>query len=263
MKEELNKLNKIEITKSDIQLSSSEVEEINEKTDDTMIELYHLNKILADEKTPKYPPYTGPKYHPQDVDIEEIEAWKAVYMKPRPLDTEKINRLEQKIKNLENTIKPVEKLKYSEYFVVFSEFPDEITLAFNITNCPHRCKGCHSPWLQENTGTELTHEVLYDIISKTNNNISCVGFMGGDSSVSELNKLAKFIKEKYNGEIKTGWYSGNDEIDENIDLNYFDYIKIGHYDKERGPLNTCTTNQILYKLDENKKLCNITYKLWK
>lgn len=262
MKEELNKLNKIEITKSNIQLSSSEIEKQNEETDETMIELYHLNKMLVEEKTPKYPEYNGPKLPPQGEDLNVIRRWEAEYNKPLPLDSEKINRLEQKIKNLENSIKPIENLKYSEYFVVFSEFPDEITLAINITNCPHKCDGCHSPWLQENKGKELTTDVLDEIISITNNNITCIGFMGGDSGVLELNKLAKYIKEKYNGEIKTGWYSGNDELDENIDLSYFDYVKIGRFDKIRGPLNRSTTNQILYKVEENKKLTNITYKFW-
>jgi anaerobic ribonucleoside-triphosphate reductase activating protein len=51
-------------------------------------------------------------------------------------------------------------LKHCETDIVFREFPDEVTLAVNISNCPHRCKGCHSPHLQTDCGTELTEKEL-------------------------------------------------------------------------------------------------------
>ena len=47
-------------------------------------------------------------------------------------------------------------IKYKDYYVVFEEIPDKITLAVNITNCQNRCIGCHSPELRENIGKELT-----------------------------------------------------------------------------------------------------------
>ena len=37
--------------------------------------------------------------------------------------------------------------KYIKYVideVVFREFPDEVTLALNISGCPNHCPGCHS-----------------------------------------------------------------------------------------------------------------------
>ena len=36
-------------------------------------------------------------------------------------------------------------LKYSNYEITFAEVPDEISLCINLTNCPHKCIGCHSP----------------------------------------------------------------------------------------------------------------------
>ena len=48
-------------------------------------------------------------------------------------------------------------LKYSNYEITFAEIPDEISLCINLTNCPHRCVGCHSPWLQKDNGTPLTY----------------------------------------------------------------------------------------------------------
>ena len=51
-------------------------------------------------------------------------------------------------------------LKYTDYDIVFQEIPDEVTLAINLSNCPNRCKGCHSPYLQQNVGEALTEENL-------------------------------------------------------------------------------------------------------
>ena len=38
-------------------------------------------------------------------------------------------------------------MKYTDTQVTFSEFPDEIALCINISNCPWHCPGCHSPEL--------------------------------------------------------------------------------------------------------------------
>ena len=42
----------------------------------------------------------------------------------------------------------------------------------------------------------------------------------------------------------------------------FDFIKVGAYKEEYGPLTIATTNQILYK-KENNSFINITSKFWK
>lgn len=151
-------------------------------------------------------------------------------------------------------------LRFLETKVVFREIPDEITLAINITNCPIHCKDCHSKHLWENIGSDLTITKLNHLIIE-NEGISCICFMGGDSDTNYLNNLAKYIKSNYN--IKVGWYSGQDTIDNMINLEYFDYIKIGHFNGK--PLNNKDTNQRLYRIDklDNKwELVNITNKLW-
>jgi anaerobic ribonucleoside-triphosphate reductase activating protein len=124
-------------------------------------------------------------------------------------------------------------MKYVDTLVSFSEIPDEITLCINISNCPNKCEGCHSSWLQENIGIELNNYELYDIINK-NSGISCVCFMGGDSNPEEINDLAIKIKSK---NLKVGWYSGKSEISDKINIKNFDYIKIGPYLKDKGPLS--------------------------
>ena len=155
-------------------------------------------------------------------------------------------------------------VKYYNAMVVFEEIPDEITLAINITNCPCHCPGCHSKFLWEDVGTELTFEELERLI-KENDGITCICFMGGDANVNEINELAKkiLISKRY-GNLKVGWYSGRDEISKDFDILNFDYIKIGHYDEKLGGLDKKTTNQHLYKIETNKEtLIDITNKFWK
>jgi len=157
--------------------------------------------------------------------------------------------------------------KYYNAMVVFEEIPDEITLAINITNCPCHCIGCHSKFLWEDVGTELTFEELEKLINE-NDGITCVCFMGGDANPKEISDLAKKMHEntKYNN-IKIGWYSGYDELNKNIDLSVFNFIKIGHYNEKLGGLDKKTTNQRLYKIEVNEKselkFNDITYRFWK
>ena len=86
--------------------------------------------------------------------------------------------------------------------------------------------------------------------------------MGGDSCPKEINTLAKNIQRRYVGEIKVAWYSGRQELNEDIKLRWFNYIKLGPYIEELGPLNSETTNQRFYKVIDNK-LIDITYKFKK
>lgn len=157
-------------------------------------------------------------------------------------------------------------IKYLETLITFAEIPDEITLCINITNCPCNCNGCHSSYLSKDIGEELNNDVLDKLISD-NSGISCIAFMGGDSSPKEINDLAKYVKDKYS--ISIAWYSGRQELSKDINLDNFDYIKLGPYIKELGPLTSKTTNQRLYQYGKffsdytiDKCWRDITYKFW-
>ena len=157
-------------------------------------------------------------------------------------------------------------IKYLETLVACAEVPDEITLCINITNCPCNCNGCHSSYLSKDIGEELNNDVLDKLISD-NSGISCIAFMGGDSSPKEINDLAKYVKDKYS--ISIAWYSGRQELSKDINLDNFDYIKLGPYIKELGPLTSKTTNQRLYQYGKffndytiDKCWRDITYKFW-
>ena len=133
-------------------------------------------------------------------------------------------------------------LKYATTQIVFQEFPNEISFAINISNCPHRCNGCHSAYLRENVGEVLDKDSLYKLIEKDLPYITCVGFMGGDADVDTLVELSDYVHSLGK---KTGWYSGNESISKDI-MNHFDYVKIGPYKEELGGLNSKTTNQTFY-----------------
>lgn len=147
-------------------------------------------------------------------------------------------------------------LKYVDTLVTFSEVPDEISLCINISNCPFRCHGCHSPWLQEDTGELLTKEVLKQLI-QDNDGITCVCFMGGNPK--EVNDLASECTN-----LKVAYYTGSNNISKDLNLRNFDYIKTGPYIKEFGPLTSRRTNQTFWEVDKKDlSLHDITDKFWK
>lgn len=154
-------------------------------------------------------------------------------------------------------------LKYTDTQVTFAEVPDEITLCINISNCPCHCKGCHSPYLAEDIGKPLDWGSLNALIY-INTGITCVAFMGGDADPNMVNKLAQEVKRVG---FKTAWYSGRQELSDKVDLWNFDYIKVGPYNEELGPLSSKTTNQKFYKVfhfsNGKSKLMDWTYKFRK
>ena len=156
-------------------------------------------------------------------------------------------------------------LKFVDFKVTFQEVPDEISLCINLSNCPHKCKGCHSPYLQEDIGTVLTTSILNKLI-ESSDGITCVCFMGGDNDIPKLCELAKHVQDNHN--LKAAWYSGlsfnpNHGIDRPWYL--FDYIKSGPYIQELGPLNAPTTNQKMWaKLskDGSEEFYDVTDWFW-
>ena len=153
-------------------------------------------------------------------------------------------------------------IKYTECNVVFREIPNKVTLAINLSGCPFKCKGCHSSYLREDIGEKLDFETIDTLIQKYAG-IECVCFMGGDAFIEELNLLVKHVKSKHN--LLVGWYSGRDtlSIEQPHLINYLDYLKIGSYKEELGPLDSVTTNQRLYKINHVNEFYDITKQLQK
>ena len=133
-------------------------------------------------------------------------------------------------------------IKYVTSMVTFEEIPTEVTLSLSISNCQGKCPGCHSPELRCNIGTELTNEKLDELITK-NSGISCVLLLGEGNDKEELIRVAERVRNHW--KLRVALYSGRDEVEEVI-WNAFDFLKIGSYKSEFGPLNNPNTNQRLY-----------------
>ena len=140
-------------------------------------------------------------------------------------------------------------LKYVNHDIVFQEFPDEVTLAINLSLCPHGCPGCHSSYLQKDVGEVLTAERLIALIGEYDGLITCVGLMGGDNDVEAVAHMATVIHSQAG--LRVGWYSGRTDMPSHIPPSTFDYVKLGPYREQRGPLNASTTNQRLYRVNRS------------
>lgn len=154
-------------------------------------------------------------------------------------------------------------LKYLTYDIVFQEFPDEVTLAINLSLCPNKCPGCHSSILLGDIGEELTFETLLKLTEKYDGEITCVGLMGGDNDPAEVQRLFALLKQHTQGKIRTGWYSGRQELPADFTPEVFNYVKLGPYEADLGALDSKTTNQRYYRIESNGNFTDLTYRFQK
>lgn len=142
-------------------------------------------------------------------------------------------------------------LKYLGHSIVFQEVPNEISLAINISGCPYKCKGCHSPYLWEYKGRYISEDI--EALINRHDGITCVCFMGGEQNPKELNELIDYVHSRG---LKVCLYTGSDTIPNNIyNLNY---LKIGHYSEEHGGLDKPTTNQKFFIVHDDKEYFDMT-----
>lgn len=123
-------------------------------------------------------------------------------------------------------------LKYYDYAVTFAEFPEEISLSLNISNCPGMCDGCSEPWLLEDVGDELTEEKIDELI-KEHPGITVFGLMGGDSDHDDVVRIANYVHNKHH--LKVGMYSGREFLNMKL-LECLDLYKIGRWIMPKGPV---------------------------
>ena len=55
-------------------------------------------------------------------------------------------------------------MKIASYDIVFQDVPGEVTLSLNLSQCPNRCPGCHSPLLQDDIGLLLDDDMLDEML---------------------------------------------------------------------------------------------------
>ena len=148
-------------------------------------------------------------------------------------------------------------VRYHNFDVVFAEIPGETTLALNITGCPNRCPGCHSPHLQADEGRVLDEAELLGLLARYGRSVTCVAFMGGDAGPHKIARLAGTVR-KTCPELRTAWYSGREELPEGFEAAAFDYVKLGGWVEALGPLTAPTTNQRLYRVGPDGTMEDIT-----
>lgn len=146
--------------------------------------------------------------------------------------------------------------------VVLEEIPDMVSLAVDISNCQGNCVGCHSPWLRDDIGVELTRDAVDKMIGD-NFGVNCFLFLGEGRDRKALSDIASYISCKHN--LKIALYSGRAKIEDEL-YEIFDFIKVGPYIPSFGPLNNPTTNQRLYRithLPSQLPICeDITSRFW-
>jgi anaerobic ribonucleoside-triphosphate reductase activating protein len=160
-------------------------------------------------------------------------------------------------------------IKYVDYDIVFQEVPGEVSLALNISGCPFRCEGCHSPHLREDIGRSV-QEDLPHLLEKYKGMVTCVLFLGTGNDYDSFCKCMHCCR--VHG-VKTAVYTGADdeEIHQHVSLRsifaaafeYPDYLKTGQYKKELGGLSSPSTNQRMYRMNSEGIYDDITYMFWK
>lgn len=150
-------------------------------------------------------------------------------------------------------------LKYTGYTVACQEVPDEVSIVFNISDCPYMCRGCHSQYLWDYVGEYISDDIER-ILLQYKGLATCVCFMGGDQNLSEMEELLK--RCKVHG-FKTCIYSGSNDMSLFKDLyDLIDYLKIGEYKEELGGLKSRNTNQVFYKKNDAGEFKDCTYLFW-
>ncbi len=149
-------------------------------------------------------------------------------------------------------------LRLASYDIVFQEVPGETTLALNISGCPNRCPGCHSPHLRDESGEPLDDGLLEWLLDKYGDSVTCICFMGGDGDPKMVSELAAMVKRLSEGRLLTAWYSGNATLPDEFEIETFDYIKLGPYIEKFGGLRSPATNQRFYKVSGHT-LTDITH----
>lgn len=128
--------------------------------------------------------------------------------------------------------------------IVLEEIPNKITLAVEISNCQGNCIGCHSPFLREDIGEELCLDKLRALLN-ANFGVNCILFLGEGNDYQALTSLARSCRTAFSPQIELALFSGRTSVEDEL-FDLFDYIKVGPFIAERGPLNNPNTNQRIY-----------------
>ena len=157
-------------------------------------------------------------------------------------------------------------LKYLNYQILPNEVPNELSLGLFILGCPQHCRGCHSPQLWDVNSAGLGKDLdtaEWNALRTLQNGFSCVLFLGGDWSPSDLMK--SILEASTALETPCALYSGQEyeALKNSLDLRLFKYLKWGPYKKELGGLQSRTTNQQIWRLENGVPVENLNHYFWR
>ena len=142
-----------------------------------------------------------------------------------------------------------------DYGITLTEIPDEISLYFNLGNCECHCKGCHSDYLwdtQLNTPSWTVNEIL-SVVKKYHKDITAVVFMGGNRNHMDFEEFAEKVLKPVSSYADVGLYLGAwDANDLFTAAQYCRWVKVGCYKEDFGGLDSPTTNQIFFEVQNYK-----------
>ena len=157
-------------------------------------------------------------------------------------------------------------LKYLNYQILPNEIPNELSLGIFVLGCPQHCVDCHSPHLWDvnsaGKGKDLD-TAEWHALRSLQNGFSCVLFMGGDWSPSDLMK--SILEASTVTERPCALYSGQEfeVLQRTIDLKLLKYLKWGAYRKDLGGLQSRTTNQQIWRLEDGVPVENLNHYFWR
>lgn len=152
-------------------------------------------------------------------------------------------------------------LRYIDFGLSHMEVPGEASICIYITGCPNRCPECHYRVLQLQDSGELLGKNLDTILAFYSPIASCVCFLGeGTAGDADRDELIDYAEKVHDLKLKCCLYSGRDtEIEDWMQV--FDYVKVGRYRKDCGPISSPNTNQRMYK-KTNEGYTDMTTEFW-
>jgi anaerobic ribonucleoside-triphosphate reductase activating protein len=151
-------------------------------------------------------------------------------------------------------------LLYASAGISELEIPNKKSLVIYISECSNNCEGCHTPYLHYKYGDELKEnfEILFQVY-KNYFDILCI--LGeGKETIEDKEEIKYYCEYAHLNNKEFCLYSGRVCDIEEWMIN-FDYVKLGSYKNEYGPLTSKSTNQRLLKRNFNS-FEDITYLFW-
>ena len=141
--------------------------------------------------------------------------------------------------------------------ITLTEIPNRISVFFEIGNCTCHCDGCHSPelWDTNYTRPNMTVQEIIDYVDEQYNlGANAVVLMGGMNNRGFPKDLFALLLLELSTRFQVGVYVGDDDL-RWLPRFPIKWIKSGRYEKDKGGLDSLTTNQKFYEF-------NPVYRSW-